>query len=112
MLSVEVQELDPDSTLSLYRRLLAARRELMVKAGPLRWLESAAEVLAFSRGGTQCWVNFGAAAVPLPAGRVVVGSAGCRTGLLPPDTAVWLQPDGGGTSDPGPKPLTLQERRP
>ena len=91
-LSAEAQEQDPDSTLWLYRRLLAIRRQLMVTAGPLRWLDGPEDVLVFARGGTQCWVNFGTTTVPLPEGRVVVSSGPHPAGLLPPDTAVWLQP--------------------
>ena len=89
-LAVDVQEQDPDSTLRLYRRLLAERRDRMTGAGPLHWLPSPADVLAFRRGTTQCWVNFGVETVPLPAGRVVVSSAQHPDGQLPPDTAVWL----------------------
>lgn len=94
-LSVAAQQEDRDSTLWLYRRLLAARRELMVTAGPLRWLDSPHDVLVFARGGTQCWINFGRTTVPLPAGRVVVSSCPHPASLLPPDTAVWLQPASG-----------------
>jgi alpha-glucosidase len=72
-LSVQSQGQDPDSTLTLYRRLLTARRELMATAGPLRWLQASPDVLA--------------------SGRVVVSSSALSSALLPPDTAVWLQPD-------------------
>ena len=90
-LSVEAQVQDPGSTLSLYRSVLTHRRELMVDAGPLRWLESPDGVLAFARGTTECWVNFCTAAVELPPGRVLVSSWSHPTGMLPPDTTVWLQ---------------------
>ncbi|GAA1426420.1 glycoside hydrolase family 13 protein [Microlunatus lacustris] len=89
-LAVDVQEADPDSTLSLYRRLLAARRLRMPDAGPLHWLPSPPDVLAFRRGSTACWVNFGAEPVALPAGRLVVSSAPHPDGQLPPDAAAWL----------------------
>ena len=92
-LTVERQEQDPSSTLWHYRRLLAARRELVVAAEPLVWLDAPPDVLAFRRGDLQCWVAFGTAPVPLPPGlRVVLSSTGDVTDLLPPDTAVWLVP--------------------
>ncbi|SDR74654.1 alpha-glucosidase [Friedmanniella luteola] len=101
-LAVEVQEQDPGSTLWLYRRLLAARRRLLVDAGPLRWLESGDEdVLAFVRGEIACWVNFGPAAVPLPAGEVVLASGPLADGRLPPDTAVWSRTPPGRGFRPG-----------
>ena len=90
-LAVDVQEEDPDSTLELYRRLLFRRRERMAGAGPLEWLPTPPDVLAFRRGTTACWVNFGANTVPLPAGRVVLASGPHPPGLLPADTAVWVE---------------------
>jgi len=92
-LSVEAQEQDPASTLWHYRRLLAARRDLISEAEPLVWLESAPDVLAFSRGRLQCWVNFGPNPVGLPASLQVAASSRPEvTTMLPPDTAVWLVP--------------------
>ncbi|HEY5821717.1 MAG TPA: glycoside hydrolase family 13 protein [Propionibacteriaceae bacterium] len=99
-LAVAVQEEDPDSVLALYRRLLAVRRVQMADAGPLTWLPSPPDVLAFTRGTTQCWVNFGSDVVPLPPGRVVLSSAHRAAGVLPPDTAVWLEVD---PSEPTPR---------
>ncbi|MBP2417667.1 glycoside hydrolase family 13 protein [Microlunatus capsulatus] len=90
-LAVDVQEADPGSTLHLYRSLLAARRERMTEAGPLEWLATPPDVLAFRRGTTACWVNFGDRAVPLPSGRVVLASGPLAPGLLPADTAVWVE---------------------
>jgi alpha-glucosidase len=94
-LTVERQEADPASTLRHYRRLLAARRALIVPTEPLVWLETPPDVLAFRRGGLQCWVAFGTDPVPLPPGlRVALSSTGHVDGVLPPDTAVWLVPGG------------------
>ena len=58
-------------------------------------LDVAAEVAAFDRGGAQCWVNTGTADVTLPAGAsVVLASSPGVDGVLPGDTAVWLQTRG------------------
>ncbi|MFQ1002062.1 glycoside hydrolase family 13 protein [Modestobacter sp. SSW1-42] len=94
-LTVAAQEQDPDSTLALYRCALGLRRELMT--GPLVWHEAPEGVLAFARGTTVVWVNFGPDDVPLPAGRrVVLASGPAPDGVLPVDTAAWLVPDGDG----------------
>jgi alpha-glucosidase len=94
-LTVERQDADPASTLQHYRRLLAARRELLVPTEPLVWLETPPDVLAFRRGSLQCWIAFGTDPMPLPPGlRVAVSSTGDVAGTLLPDTAVWLVPDG------------------
>jgi alpha-glucosidase len=95
-LSVQAQEHDPTSMLSLYRRALRLRRDLpALGAGTgqdLRWLDRGTEVLAFSRQpGFTCVVNTGAGAVPLPEGKVRVASDRMLDGAeLPPETAVWL----------------------
>ncbi|MGE2734264.1 glycoside hydrolase family 13 protein [Mycolicibacterium vaccae] len=90
--SVQVQERDPESTLNLYRRALQLRPALWRDAGPVQWLDVAADVAAFRRGDTQCWVNTGDRAVALPAGATVLlaSTAGVRD-ELPPDAAAWLK---------------------
>ena len=94
-LTAAAQEEDPDSTLWHYRRLLAARRDLLDPEEPLVWLDAPPDVLAFRRGPVQCWVNFGATALPLPPGLVVaVASQPGVERMLPPDAAVWLVPEG------------------
>ncbi|MBT1665456.1 glycoside hydrolase family 13 protein [Curtobacterium flaccumfaciens] len=91
--SVEAEDDDPESTLSLYRRALAARRRLQ-QGEALTWLDSGSEVVAFARhDGWRSVTNFGTAPVPLPAGTVVVASGpldGVAPGLLPGETTVWL----------------------
>jgi len=91
--SVEAEDGDPESTLSLYRRALAARRRLQ-QGEALTWLESGSEVVAFARhDGWRSVTNFGTTPVPLPAGTVVVASGpldGVAPGLLPGETTVWL----------------------
>jgi len=61
--------------------------------GTMSWLETPADVVAFSRKpGFQCWVNVGADPVELSANAKVLVSSGPLTGdgRLPSDTAVWL----------------------
>ncbi|UWD83014.1 glycoside hydrolase family 13 protein [Curtobacterium flaccumfaciens] len=91
--SVEAEDGDPGSTLSLYRRALAARRRLQ-QGEALTWLESGSEVVAFARhDGWRSFTNFGTQPVPLPAGTVVVASGPLdevSPGVLPGETTVWL----------------------
>jgi alpha-glucosidase len=94
-LSVEAQEADPASMLSLYRRALQLRHELPALgagSGPdLTWLDLREDVLAFTREpGFACVVNTGRFPAELPAGEVVLASGPVDDGKLPPDTAVWL----------------------
>jgi alpha-glucosidase len=94
-LTVEAQDLRDGSTLGLYRRALAIRREHPALGdGELNWLPAPAGALAFTREpGFACIVNFSAAdpvplprsAVPLLASRVLSDGHG-----VPCDTAVWL----------------------
>lgn len=92
--TVEVQQDDPESMLSLYRAALALRQKhAALGDGPFTWLPSAPGVLAFSRGaGFACVVNLADGPAPLPAGaRVLLGSGpDAVDGMLPPDAAVWL----------------------
>jgi alpha-glucosidase len=90
-LSVEAQERDPASTLSLYRSALHWRRELQA-AENMEWLPGTnGQVLHFTRpGGWRCLTNFGPAPVPLPAGNVILTSAPVEGLQLPADTTAWL----------------------
>ena len=90
-LSVQAQERDPASTLTMYRQALGLRHRLRA-AESLCWMPVAdGQVLHFSRpGGWQSATNFGAVPVPLPAGNVMVASGPVDGGLLPPDTTAWL----------------------
>lgn len=65
--TVASQESDPDSTLSLYRRLIARRREFFPANAPLEFLElPAPDTFAFRRGAGICVINFGTALVQIP----------------------------------------------
>ncbi|WEV28180.1 glycoside hydrolase family 13 protein [Streptomyces sp. 71268] len=100
-LSVAAQTGDPHSTLELYRRALAVRREqpALGAGDAVRWLTAPEGVLSFRRdaplGGVQCTVNTTSAPVRLPEpGPVLVASAELGpaeggTRELPADTAVW-----------------------
>lgn len=90
-LSVEAQEDDPESFLQLYRAALASRRGLWEPTAQVQWQTTGPDVLAFTRGAAQCWVNTGTVDVELPAGAtVVVGSVPGVLTTLPPDAAAWL----------------------
>ena len=87
----DVQEDDPDSTLWLYRTLLAERRERALGAGELEWLDGFGDdVVAFRNGGLTVVANTGTDAVTLPSGVVVAQSGPLAGDTLPADTAVWL----------------------
>jgi alpha-glucosidase len=92
-LTVAAQSADPTSMLHLYRDMLARRRvEPCLGDGPLTWLESAPQVLAFSRGDLLCVVNLGEQAAELPPhADVLLTSGPLAAGRLPRDTAAWLR---------------------
>jgi alpha-glucosidase len=95
-LTVEAEQRDSASMLSLYRRMLRIRRsDPDLAGGDLRWLLSADEVLAFGRGESfVCIANLSRAPIELPAGAsVLLASADLTGGLLPSDATAWLRPD-------------------
>ncbi len=101
---MSVQEHDEGSTLSLYRRALALRRELQT-AEELTWIETGrADVLRFRRpGGWEVATNFGTEPYALDGGResggddgfdgdgVLVTSSSAAAGIVPAETTVWLR---------------------
>ena len=101
-LARDVQEDDPESTLWLYRTLLATRRAENLGAGALEWLDGYGEdVLAFrvstgatgAAGSVTVLANAGRTPVPLPAGTVLVASEPFDGTDLPVDVAVWIAAD-------------------
>ncbi|MEU3500784.1 glycoside hydrolase family 13 protein [Streptomyces hundungensis] len=95
-LSVEAQSGDPDSTLELYRRAIAARRAHpgLGAGSEVRWLDAPEGVLAFARDGFVCTVNLTGRLVSLPLpGRALLASGPFTVDAdrfeLPGDTTVW-----------------------
>jgi alpha-glucosidase len=90
-LTVERQETDESSMLSLYRTALRIRREKLGD-GTVTWLPLGEQVLAFTReSGLACVVNLGPEPMPLPAHETVLLASGSLDGdVLPADTAAWL----------------------
>ncbi|MDP1712968.1 MAG: alpha-amylase family glycosyl hydrolase, partial [Candidatus Nanopelagicaceae bacterium] len=91
--SVEVQDGDPASTLTMYRKALSIRhKEAGLGDGPMTWIEAGPSAVAFSRPGNfACYVNFGDP-IDLPLGSELLLSSGAHDGnKLPTDTAVWLR---------------------
>ena len=90
--SVESQEKNQDSSLTMYRKALAIRRsESGLGDGPMKWVDLGDEVLAFERPGNfLCVVNFGGP-VALPKGEVLLSSGPLDRGNLPSETAVWIR---------------------
>jgi alpha-glucosidase len=89
--SVEAEQDDPSSTLTMYRSALRLRRELQ-GAERLDWQDESDSVLHFSRpGGWHSVTNMGEQPVPLPDGEVLLSSAPLDAGRLPPDTTAWVR---------------------
>lgn len=88
--SVEAQEGQADSTLTLYRTALALRPEM--QGGSLEWLESGRDDVLRLRRRTDWEVltNFGTVPFPLPGGDVLLTS-GPSGATLPGETTVWLR---------------------
>ena len=102
-LTVSQQEIDPGSMLNLYRTALRIRRaETGLGDGPLEWLASAPDVLAFARGPDFISItNLSSDVLPLPPHEaVLLASADVSEGHLPPDATVWLRQDRDEPTDP------------
>ena len=102
-LTVSQQEIDPGSMLNLYRTALRIRRaEPGLGDGPLEWLASAPDVLAFARGRDFISItNLSSDVLPLPPHEaVLLASADVSEGHLPPDATVWLRQDRDEPTDP------------
>jgi alpha-glucosidase len=90
--TVEAQEGDPGSMLTLYRTALALRRQLLPLAPDgLEWTPSSESVLVFRRGTWLCAINLGEETVALPTGEVLLASGPLPDWALPPDTAAWVR---------------------
>ncbi|WP_037906365.1 glycoside hydrolase family 13 protein [Actinacidiphila yeochonensis] len=93
--TAEAQAADPDSMLSLYRAAVRLRAaEPGLGDGPMDWLDTPPEVLAFRRaGGFACVANLAADPAELPPHAELLLASGplAEDGRLPRDTAVWLR---------------------
>ena len=90
-LAASAQALDADSSLSMYLRALALRRERLVGDEELEMIDMGPEALGYRRGcGIACVVNMGSEVLALPDGEVLLASAPLEDGELPPDTAAWI----------------------
>lgn len=90
-LSRDIQNSTPESTLNLYRSALEQRRRNLLGEGHIEWLDGyPPAVVALRVNNVVVLANMGETAVPLPAGDIIVQSAGARSSLLEPDTTVWL----------------------
>ncbi|WP_442867646.1 glycoside hydrolase family 13 protein [Citricoccus sp. NR2] len=94
----QTQQEDPNSTLNLYRHVLALRSELNMGLGDLAWIEEPADsagtnVTAYRNGSTVVVLNTSDTAVPLPDGDVIAVSVpdAAQSGQLAPDTAAWVR---------------------
>jgi alpha-glucosidase len=90
---------DPSSMLSLYRRAIALRRELIAglpsTEPALELVDTASDAIHLRRGpGWHCVTSFGADPVSLPAGTVLLSSVPLIDGLLPSDATAWIVSDG------------------
>jgi alpha-glucosidase len=95
-MTVEAQRRDPASMLNLYRAALRIRRaEPDLGDGPMRWLTTADDVLAFARGDRFVAVaNLSPAPVAIPvAGVLLLASVDLDDGRLPPDASAWIRTD-------------------
>ena len=86
-LTVEAQEADPASTLSLYRAAVAARPG----GDTFAWRETPSGTLVVDRGEILCAVNVSAPELELPAGEVLLASEPGTARTLPPNTAAWIR---------------------
>ncbi|MFB8189228.1 glycoside hydrolase family 13 protein [Microbacterium sp. NPDC055988] len=86
----DVEEVDPGSTLALYKRLLAARREHGFGSGSLIWEDAGADAVAFRRGDVRVVANLGTEPIELPTdATVILQSQPFDGAAIPVDTAVW-----------------------
>lgn len=92
-LAADVQQRDPNSTLSLYQRALRLRKTLQCEEA-LEWGPLASNtVLDMIRpNGWRSITNFGADPVAIPDVPVLLASATLVAGKLPGNATVWMRP--------------------
>ncbi len=87
--SVEAQENESSSTLNLYRKAIALRKELGT-SDDLSWIDSPQGTTVFRRGNWIVATNFSDKPAELPTGEVILSSSGDESRLTPNST-VWLR---------------------
>ncbi|MEL0260762.1 MAG: glycoside hydrolase family 13 protein, partial [Aquiluna sp.] len=87
--SVEAQENESSSTLNLYRKAIALRKELGT-SDDLSWIDSPQGTTVFRRGNWIVATNFSDKPAELPTGEVILSSSGDESQLAPNST-VWLR---------------------
>lgn len=89
--SVEAEQSNANSTLSLYRQAIALRKQLQ-SVEDLEWIPGEEQVVHFVRpNGWQSFTNFGSRPVAAPKGALLLASAPVFDELVPANTTVWLQ---------------------
>jgi alpha-glucosidase len=88
--SVEAQEYDPGSMLTLFRSAIRLRP----RDDRFSWRESPAGTMSFERGDLTCLVNFDAAALELPEGELLLASEPGIETTLPASTSAWIRTKG------------------
>jgi alpha-glucosidase len=89
-LSLDQQEKDPNSTLSLYRQMLRIRKELRLGEGSFDWL-SQGEALSYKNGSVTVIHNFSSEPIALPEGRLLLSSLPLNAqGQLNPNDTAWV----------------------
>jgi alpha-glucosidase len=92
--SRNLQERDPNSTLSLYKEALDLRKELGLGEGNFSWQPGLtnSQTLAYQNGEILVIHNFGSTQVALPQGEILLASSPIeRLGELDPNCSVWLK---------------------
>ncbi len=104
----DLQEVEPTSTLGMYRSALALRREFDLGRGELEWTsEPGAAVLAFRRGELQVICNLGRTPFACPPAR----SCCCRAARTSRPTSRPTAACGGALSRNGRRSALLRRRR-
>ncbi|BBG29296.1 glycosidases [Zymobacter palmae] len=94
--AVDRQQHWAGSMLTLYRQLLALRKQFQLARHPLQWLPTLRnDVLMACCGGLVLAINFGHTSVRLPTKGTIVARShphiALRNGMLPGNAAIWLR---------------------
>ena len=91
----DVQEGVAGSTLELYKKLIATRKNLALGSGEFRWAPeySSANTLAYLNNGVLVLSNFGPELITVPAGEIIVSTQSSLTagGQLEANQSAWIK---------------------